>query len=122
MPLLHLDYEYQDSTDWHSFLEQFDIKVKAQQDNLVFSSYQVCLSVAEQGHGVALGWARSVNHKLAEGKLIRLSKLSSAVTDGVVVYEKKKMKGHPITDEVVHIIESSLKPVNLAKTSDNQSQ
>ena len=71
----------------------------------------MCLSVAEQGHGVALGWSRSVNRKLSEGKLVRLSTLYSAVTDGVVVYRKKHHEAHPITDDVVRLIEESIEPV-----------
>ena len=61
--------------------------------------------MAEQGHGVALGWARSVNHKLAEGKLVRISNLSAVVPDGVVVYRKKYGEAHPITNDVMQIIE-----------------
>jgi DNA-binding transcriptional LysR family regulator len=112
LPLLHLDYENRGGLDWPEFLKQFDTTLVPQQKSLVFSSYQVCLSVAEQGHGIALGWARSVNRKLSEGKLVRLSKLFSVVTDGVVVYRKKHSEPHPITDEVIQIIENSLSSVS----------
>jgi len=112
LPLLHLDYENKGSLDWPSFLKQFNATLVPQNENLIFSSYQVCLGVAEQGHGVALGWARSVKPKLAEGKLVRLSKLFSVVSDGVVVYRKKRIEPHPITDEVIQIIENSLAAVS----------
>lgn len=112
LPLLHLDYENKGWLDWPGFLQQFDTALVHKKDTLVFSSYQVCLSVAEQGHGVALAWARSVNHKLKEGKLVRLSKYYSVVEDGVVVYRKKHNEPHPITDEVVQIIENSLASVS----------
>ena len=113
LPLLQLDYENKGNLDWPHFLKQFDASLELPSNNLVFSSYQVCLSVAEQGHGVALAWARSVNHTLAEGKLVRLSELYSVVPDGVVVYRKKHSEPHPITDEVVHIIESSLSSLSI---------
>ncbi|OED38547.1 hypothetical protein AB833_19205 [Chromatiales bacterium (ex Bugula neritina AB1)] len=112
MPLLHLVYENKGNLDWQAFLTKFDTSLAPRQENLVFSSYQVCLGVAEQGHGVALGWARSVNRKLTEGKLVRLSKLFSVVPDGVVAYRKKHNPPHPITDEVVQIIENSLDSVS----------
>ena len=111
LPLLHLEYENKNVHDWSAFLEQFDTKLPALHEHLVFSSYQVCLEAAEQGHGVALGWARSVKHKLDEGKLVRLSSLFSVVADGVVVYQKKYQEPHSIADEVVQIIEASLPSV-----------
>jgi LysR family glycine cleavage system transcriptional activator len=105
LPLLQVDYENKGGVDWDNFLSQFDMTLSAKRSDLIFSSYQVCLSVAEQGHGVALGWARSVNHKLAEGKLVRISNLSAVVPDGVVVYRKKYGEAHPITNDVMQIIE-----------------
>lgn len=110
LPLLHVDYDNRGSRDWSDFLQQFDTVLPQQQEGPVFSSYQVCLSAAEQGHGVALGWARSVNHKIKEGRLVRLSMLSSEVTDGVVIYLKKYQEAHPITEDVIQIIEDSLQP------------
>ncbi len=110
LPLLHVDYDNRGSHDWADFLKQFGAVLPQQHEGPVFSSYQVCLSAAEQGNGVALGWARSVNHKIKEGALVRLSKLSSEVTDGVVIYRKKHQEVHPITEEVIQIIEGSLQP------------
>ena len=116
LSLLHLDYENNSSLGWSGFLRQFDETLLPQEEGMVFSSYQVCLSAAEQGQGVALGWARSVNQKITEGKLVRLSELFSVVTDGVVVYRRKKAEPHPITDAVIQMIQNSMTSVRTSSS------
>ncbi len=57
---------------------------------------------------MVLGWARSVNNKLADGKLVRLSELFVNIENGIVVHQRKYEKPHPISYAVVEIIQSSL--------------
>ena len=45
-------------------------------DGLTFSSYQVCLDVAERGDGVALGWERTVRPRIEAGNLVALTDLT----------------------------------------------
>jgi len=110
--LLHFEYDGINGIGWPEFLANFNIAFEKQPNQMVFSSYQVSLDVAEQGAGVVLGWARSVSSRLESGKLIRLSKLFVNIEDGIVVYQKKHEKPHPISDSVVELIESSLADID----------
>jgi len=110
--LLHLEYGYKNSMGWPEFLADFGVTFKRKPEQLVLSSYQVSLDVAEQGDGVVLGWARSVSNKLRDGKLVRLSELAVNIENGIVVHQRKNEKPHAISDAVIEIIQANLLDIN----------
>lgn len=109
--LMHLEYEHKHSMGWHEFLVHFGVTFEKKPDQMVFSSYQVSLDVAQQGEGVVLGWARSVRNQLADGKLVRISELSVNVENGIVAHQRKFEQPHPIADEVIKLIQTSVQDV-----------
>jgi len=112
LPLLHLEYENKNSIGWQQFLANYRIREKKPIERLVFSSYLVCLDVAENGEGVALGWGRSVSSRIAEGKLVRFTDMALYVQDGIAVYLKKQVEPHPLAAEVISIVRANVKEIN----------
>ncbi len=81
LPLLDVDYDDPTWTTWQDFLaaEVGDTPggdTSGGEQRMVFSSYQVCLDVAERGDGMALGWERSVGPRLDAGTLVRVPGLT----------------------------------------------
>lgn len=109
LPLLHLEYDNKQSIDWAQFLAHYRIRKSIPDEQFVFSSYQVSLDVAENGEGVALGWARSVNARITDGKLIRFTDMSLHVPDGIAVYLRKHIDAHPLASKVIEEVRASMK-------------
>ncbi len=89
LPLLHVVYDNKDWTDWPQFLASFDIDSPSRTDGMTFTSYQVCLDVAERGEGVALGWARSVQPRIDAGLLLALTDLTMPHPNAINAYLPK---------------------------------
>lgn len=102
LSLLQLDYEDKKSMGWRQFLAHYQVKDFKPVDKLVFSSYQVCLGVAEQGEGVALGWGRSVQSKIDDGKLVKFTDLTIPIQDGISVHQKKHVEPHPLAASIIN--------------------
>lgn len=84
--LLHVDYGHRDWTDWHQFFADVDTAPHGLATDLVFTSYHVCLDVAERGEGIALGWQRTVQPRIDRGALVRLEGLEVPVPDAIRAY------------------------------------
>lgn len=112
LPLLHLEYEDKMNIGWQQFLANYRIRKKKPIEQLVFNSYQVCLDVAENGEGIALGWGRSVSSRMAEGKLVRFTDMSIHVPDGIAVYLKKQVDLHPLATEIIKVVRANIKDIN----------
>ena len=111
-PLLHLEDVGRDWIDWRSFLAFFRVRNPEPLDGMTFTSYQVCLEAAENGKGIALGWARSVNKQLGEEKLIRIPQMTIPVPESINVYRRKLSKPNPLVEQFVEQLRNSIKPVN----------
>jgi len=108
-PLLHLVDVRRKWPDWRSFLAFFRMKEPEPIEGLVFSSYQICLDVAEKGEGIALGWGRTVKARLDSGHLVRLPGMTMPLVDSVNVYRAKRAKPHPIADRFLQVLRSKIK-------------
>ncbi len=111
-PLLHMADLGRKWPDWRSFLAFFRLKEPEPIEGLVFSSYQVCLDVAEQCDGLALGWARSVKARLDAGQLVRIPGMTMPLIDSINVHRPKRTKPNPIADRFLQVLRSSIKPVD----------
>ncbi len=89
MPLLHLADERRKWPDWRNFLAFFRLKEPRPIEGLTFSSYQICLDVAERGEGIALGWGFAVKERLASGNLVRIAGLEMPLPGMVNIYRRK---------------------------------
>lgn len=69
-----LDVEYDDPgwPTWDTVWDREGWPRSTQDAATVFSSYEVCLEVAERSDGVALGWERSVAPRIKAGSLVQV--------------------------------------------------
>ena len=110
-PLLHMADLGRKWPDWRSFLAFFRVKEPKPIEGLEFSSYQVCLDVAEKGDGIALGWARSVKARLDTGQLVRIPGMTMPLVDSINVHRPKRAKPNPIADRFLQLLRSKIEPV-----------
>lgn len=111
-PLLHLVDVGRKWPDWRSFLAFFRLKEPKPIEGLVFNSYQICLDVAEQGEGFALGWGRTVRDRLAAGRLVRVPGLTMPLPDIVNVYRRKNAKTTATAEQFVALLRTKIAPVD----------
>lgn len=109
-PLLHLEDIGRDWPDWQQMLAKYRLKQPHPIEGLTFNSYQICLEAAENGHGIALGWRRSVQTKLDDGKLVRLPGCSLPVPEAVYVYRHRSRPVDSIIEEFTATIKTEIEP------------
>ncbi len=107
-PLLHVDYDEPAWIDWRRFLAEAGIADPEPGEGLVFTSYQVCLDVAEQGEGLALGWGHTVRPRLDAGRLVRVSDVAMQSPNAINAYRPPGAPPKPHVDEFIAALRSSL--------------
>lgn len=110
-PLLHVAYGEPDWTDWHRFLGFAGLAAELPTGGLTFTSYQVCLDVAERGEGVALGWGRSVQPRIDAGLLVPLTNVRMPHPDIINAYLPRGWATSPHADEFLSLLTSRVKPL-----------
>ena len=110
-PLLHMADLGRKWPTWRSFLAFFRVKEPRPGEGLEFSSYQVCLDVAERGEGIALGWARSVKARLDAGTLVRIPGMTMPLVDIVNAYRPRRERENKVADAFLELLRSKIEPV-----------
>ena len=110
LPLLHVDYGDTAWADWQQFLTLMDATNHPVAEGLTFTSYLVCLDVAEQGEGVALGWERTVQSRLDAGRLVRLPNFTMPRPDAISAYRPSGHPPNPHVDKFLAVLKKSLRP------------
>ncbi|MDJ0771714.1 MAG: LysR substrate-binding domain-containing protein [Ilumatobacter sp.] len=95
LPLLHVEYSNPSWATWQHVFDAFAVGAPAVDGALVFSSYQVCLDVAERGEGIALGWQRSVQARLDAGSLVRIPGITLPMAGTINAYTPKYGAANP---------------------------
>lgn len=108
LPLLHVDYAESAWADWHQFLAFFGAEAPAQAEGLTFTSYWVCLDVAERGEGLALGWGHTVQPRLDAGHLVRVTDLAMPRPNAIVAYRPNNDVPDPLVDEFLAMLKEAL--------------
>ena len=108
LPLLHVDYDDPSWTTWQSFLVSTDAGDPDHGNALVFTSYQVCLDVAERGEGVALGWERSVRPRLDAGTLVRIPDITMPNAGMINAYLPNHAATNPHAPEFLDLLKNTL--------------
>lgn len=88
--LLHHKIEPQDWVDWDTWLERLNIGFRVGQNGAVFDSYPMMMQSVLEGHGIALGWRRTVDHYLSSGILLRPFAESLVLPDSLSIYKSGK--------------------------------
>lgn len=109
LPLLHVDYGNSSWATWATMFAAFGLEAPAGA-HLTFTSYLVCLDVAEQGEGVALGWERTVQPRLDAGSLVRLPHIVLPKAGVLNAYLPKRTATNPYTREFLDLLKSAVAP------------
>lgn len=84
--LLHHKVEPQDWIDWDTWLKELNAGFRVGHSGRVFDSYPMMMQSVLEGHGIALGWRRTIEHYLASGIVVRPFKESLFLPDSLSIY------------------------------------
>lgn len=87
--------------DWPQWFENVGATFPSDARVISFDSYPVALQAAASGQGIALGWQRTVESMLEEGKLIRPCDRAVPRPAEIVVYRGSQRSLHPHTDRLL---------------------
>lgn len=106
--VLHHRVEPQDWIDWDRWLEDLGSSLRVGQRGTDYDSYPMMLQAALEGHGIALGWSRTVENYLSSGALVRPFAASLSLPDGFSVYEPTDGQQRPGTAVLLNWLKSEL--------------
>jgi LysR family glycine cleavage system transcriptional activator len=107
-PLLHVDYVDPGWTTWQDVLASAMVGESSRVKSVVFTSYQVCLDVAERDGGIALGWERSVRPRLDAGTLVRVTGITIPHAGRINAYVPNRTAPNPHAAEFVELLKKTL--------------
>lgn len=96
-PLLSHRVTPQDWMDWPDWFETVAATIPSSNKFRNFDSFPLVLQAAVAGQGVALGWRRTVQGMIDEGKLIQPCLEAITRPDEVSVYRSSDSESHPMT-------------------------
>ncbi|MEM7337517.1 MAG: LysR substrate-binding domain-containing protein [Actinomycetota bacterium] len=101
-----LDVAYDDPSwiDWSRYLAVTGAGTAAALGRVAFSSYQLCLDVAERGEGVALGWDRSVANRIQAGTLVRVPGMAAVDAGAINAYLPRSVDSRARPGEVLELL------------------
>jgi LysR family glycine cleavage system transcriptional activator len=108
--LLHHKAEPQDWLEWDDWLERQGLAIRVGYRGSVFDSYPVMVQAAVEGHGIALGWRRTMERLLQSRALIRPFAESVILPDGLAVYLRKTARTRPEAKALLAWLKRELTP------------
>jgi len=108
LPLLHVDYVDPGWTTWQDVLASAMVGGPDSVQSVVFTSYQMCLDVAERDGGIALGWERSVRSRLDAGTLVRVPDITIPHAGRINAYFPIRTAPNPHAVEFVSLLKRVL--------------
>lgn len=85
--LLHHKIEPQDWINWDSWLDETGAGFRVGYAGEAYDSYPMMIQATLEGHGIALGWSRTVEGYLAAGALVRPFEGQLSLPDGLCIYQ-----------------------------------
>lgn len=110
--LIHLAEVGKNWSEWGQVFEELGFDYSDDSEKLVFNSYQVCLDVAEKGDGIALGWAKTVEDKIARGDLVAIESMRVDLGDMINLYCPRDKN---ISSEAQSFLDLMLARINQSK-------
>jgi len=107
-PLLHVEYVDPGWITWQDVVASSLTGEPGRSNSVTFTSYQVCLDVAEQGGGIALGWERSVRPRLDAGSLVRVTGITIPHAGRINAYFPNRTAQNPHASEFVTLLKTAL--------------
>lgn len=93
--LLHHQADPQDWLEWDDWLERLGAPLRVGSRGTVFDSYPVMVQAALEGHGVALGWRRTMADLLRAGALVRPFAESLVLPKALSIYQRQSGRVRP---------------------------
>ncbi|MEM7225022.1 MAG: LysR substrate-binding domain-containing protein [Pseudomonadota bacterium] len=84
--LLHHSVHPQDWISWDSWLAHLNADLRVDHDGISYDSYPMMIQAVLEGHGIALGWRRTVEQYLKAGVVVRPFQESLCLPDGLSIY------------------------------------
>lgn len=114
-PLLHWDPAATGPwPDWSDFLARFGIDLPRPMVGPSVNSYDVLLDVVERTDGFALAWARTVEDRLAAGRLARVPGMVLPLPDHIAAHFSKRKPPNPLAQEFMDLIRRAVPPLTLS--------
>ncbi|MEQ8831748.1 MAG: LysR substrate-binding domain-containing protein [Alphaproteobacteria bacterium] len=111
-PLLHLAQAGGPWPDWKQFLHHIGVPPPPTLKGPSINSYDVLLDFAENGEGLALGWARSVKARIDAGRLVRIPNMLLPLPDHIAAHYSKRARPNPIAREFVALLRETASPLD----------
>ena len=108
-PLLAHTVAPQDWMDWDDWFEVVGIKPEKRPRYESFDSNPLALQAAVAGQGTALGWRRTTEGMIAEGKLVRPCQEKIERPTEISVYRGTAREPHPKAGQLIAWLEEELK-------------
>lgn len=107
-PLLAHSVTPQDWTDWHGWFSGISAELTDRPRLVSFDSYPLALQAAVSGQGIALGWQRTTQGMIEEGKLIRPCNAQMERPTELSVFRGNTRNRHPKTDQLLEWLQQEL--------------
>ncbi|MEM7530191.1 MAG: LysR family transcriptional regulator [Pseudomonadota bacterium] len=107
-PLLAHAVARQDWMVWEDWFNGVGIRLNQRPRYVPFDSYPLALQAAVAGQGMALGWRRTTEGMIAEGKLIRPCLESVERPTEISVFRGMARDQHPNADQLLDWLEEEL--------------
>lgn len=111
-PLLSHRVVPQDWMEWSDWFEAVGAKTGKRARLVHFDSYPLALQAAVAGQGIALGWRRTTEGMIGEGKLVRPCREFVSRPDELAVYRGPARAAHRDADLLVTWLSSELLQAN----------
>jgi DNA-binding transcriptional LysR family regulator len=109
-PLLSHRVVPQDWMDWPDWFAAIGVAMPRARRLIPFDSFPLVLQAAVAGQGIALGWRRTVEGMLAEGKLVRPCAESVARPAEIAVFRGTRRGQHGETQRLLAWLREELQP------------
>ncbi|GAB7532755.1 transcriptional regulator GcvA [Pseudomonas sp. 3A(2025)] len=94
--------------EWESWLAEFGVLMDRRNKHRYFDSYPMMLQAAVQGHGIAVGWARTAGRLIESGDLIRPCAESVLLPQALSVFKSPMAAERAGTNSLIEWLRSEL--------------
>ncbi|MEO1722362.1 MAG: LysR substrate-binding domain-containing protein [Pseudomonadota bacterium] len=108
LPLLAHSVAPQDWMEWDGWFRSIGASLDRRPKPLPYDSYPLALQAAVAGHGVALGWSRTTEGMIADGKLIRPCEERAERPTEISVFRSTARHRHPDTERLLEWLAEEL--------------
>lgn len=93
--------------EWSAFLEKFGVR-GCRPARMTFNTYHSAVDACMAGHGVMLGWRRTIEKPLQDGRLLELPQFSIPSPDPVNAYVPSDRADLPVIQRFVEWVRSEV--------------